>query len=82
MVPYFKSLADFVICRNLFMRSSTSSRAALAALGCRYMIGMQRSDSEERLRRHFKDSYAYNPPDFLFFQNRDPNWYRKFRYPH
>ena len=70
MVPYFKSLRDFVLCRNLFKRSS------------RYMIGAERSDSEHRLRRHFKDSYAYNPPDFLFFQNRDPNWYRKFRYPH
>ena len=69
MVPYFKSLRDFVLCSNLFKRSS------------RYMIGAERSDSEQRLRRHFKDSYAYNPPDFLF-QNRDPDWYRKFRYPH
>ncbi len=70
MVPYFKSLRDFVICRNLFYRSS------------RYMIGAERSDSEQRLRRHFKDSYAYNPPDFLFFQKDHSEWYRKFRYPH
>ena len=70
MVPYFKSLKDFVLCRNLFNRSS------------RYMVGVERSDSEQRLRRHFKDSYAYNPPDFLFSQKRDLDWYRMFRYPH
>ena len=56
MVPRFKSLKDFIMCRDWF-RSLP------------YQFGAERSDAELRLRRHFKDSFAYRPPDFLLGQN-------------
>ena len=67
MVPYFKSLKDFIMCRNLYIRSS------------RYLVGPERSDIHARLRRHFKDSL---PPDFCYLQNPHLEWYKRFRYPH
>ena len=56
-VPRFASLRDFILCRNWFARSVP------------YLQSAERSDTEQRLRRHFKDSFAYNSPDFLLGQN-------------
>ena len=57
MVPRFRSLRDFILCRNWFLRSVP------------YLQSAERSDTEQRLRRHYKESFAYNPPDFLLGQN-------------